>query len=162
MFLVYLGRMLKRARQPNLRLTVYHVESKRKTKSADEHYPRRMQRAPACYSMKPAGTWRSVDDWGNSKPFLAKKCRFEESVDPVYAAYKIMSQILFCRLVPFATNFVGSYQAGLVHHHRISISTTHQFFTLRLILHHPHPPSCTTCLSTSRWPTTVMIDRNEL
>ncbi|XP_040152680.1 uncharacterized protein LOC120894260 isoform X2 [Anopheles arabiensis] len=31
----------------------------------------------------------------------------------VNAAYKILSQILFCRHVPLATNFISSYQAGL-------------------------------------------------
>ena len=35
-------------------------------------------------------------------------------VEARYAAYKILSQILFCRLVPIATNFVGSYHAGFV------------------------------------------------
>ena len=46
------------------------------------------------------------------------------------AAYKILSQILFCRLTPLARNFVGSYQAEFVG----GKSPTDQIFILLQIL----------------------------
>lgn len=57
-------------------------------------------------------------------------CANFRAITVLNAAYKILSQILFCRLAPLATDFVGSYQAGFVG----GKSTTDQIFTLRQIL----------------------------
>ena len=58
------------------------------------------------------------------------ECSNFRPITVLNAAYKIMSQILFCRLAPHAKNFVGSYHAGFVG----GKSTTDQIFTLRQIL----------------------------
>ncbi|XP_061512568.1 uncharacterized protein LOC133393124 [Anopheles gambiae] len=57
-------------------------------------------------------------------------CSYFRAFTVLNAAYKILFQILFCKLAPLTTNFVGSYQAGFVG----GKSTTDQIFTLRQIL----------------------------
>ncbi|XP_061515173.1 uncharacterized protein LOC133393594 [Anopheles gambiae] len=57
-------------------------------------------------------------------------CANFRAITVLHAAYKILSRILFCRLSPLATDFIGSYQAGFVG----GKSTTDQIFTLRQIL----------------------------
>uniref|UniRef100_A0A3F2YVY1 Reverse transcriptase domain-containing protein n=1 Tax=Anopheles dirus TaxID=7168 RepID=A0A3F2YVY1_9DIPT len=57
-------------------------------------------------------------------------CANFRAITVLNAAYKILSRILFCRLAPLATDFVGSYQAGFVG----GKSTTDQIFTLRQTL----------------------------
>ena len=83
-------------------------------------------------------------------------CSNFQAITVLNAAYKILFQILFCRLAPLATNFVGSYQAGFV-----GGKATNQLLTLRQILQKcgerqiPAPaPERTTCSSTARRPTT--------
>ncbi|XP_035894536.1 uncharacterized protein LOC118504301 [Anopheles stephensi] len=58
------------------------------------------------------------------------ECSSYRAISVLNTAYKILSQILFCRLAPFAMDFVGSYKAGFVG----GKSTTDQIFTLRRIL----------------------------
>ena len=76
------------------------------------------------------------EEWklGVTHPVYKKGDRLDcsnfRAITVLNAAYKILSQILFCRLAPLATNFVGSYQAGFVG----GKSTTDQIFTLRQIL----------------------------
>uniref|UniRef100_A0AAG5DNL5 Reverse transcriptase domain-containing protein n=1 Tax=Anopheles atroparvus TaxID=41427 RepID=A0AAG5DNL5_ANOAO len=57
-------------------------------------------------------------------------CANFRAITVLNAAYKILSRILYCRLSPLASDFVGSYQAGFVG----GKSTTDQIFTLRQIL----------------------------
>ena len=57
-------------------------------------------------------------------------CSNYRAITVLNSAYKILSLILFGRLAPLATNFVGSYQARFVG----GKSTTDQMFTPRQIL----------------------------
>lgn len=57
-------------------------------------------------------------------------CENYRAITILNAAYKVLSQILFRRLSPLASRFVGSYQAGFTD----GRSTTDQIFTLRQIL----------------------------
>ena len=75
------------------------------------------------------------DEWklGVIHPVYKKGDRLDcsnfRAITILNAAYKILSQILLCRLAPLTTNFVSSYQAGFVG----DKSTTVQVFTLQLI-----------------------------
>ncbi|XP_052895574.1 uncharacterized protein LOC128302755 [Anopheles moucheti] len=76
------------------------------------------------------------DEWklGVIHPVYKKGDRLDcanfRAITILNAAYKILSRILFCRLAPLATDFVGNYQAGFVG----GKSITDQIFTLRQIL----------------------------
>ena len=76
--------------------------------------------------------YRTSGNWVSYTQYTKRATGWTVQIsEPVLnAAYKILSQILFCRLTPLATNFIGSYQAGFVG----SKSTTDQIFTLRQIL----------------------------
>ena len=41
-------------------------------------------------------------------------CSNFQAITVLNAAYKILSQVIFCRLAPFATILVGSYQVGFI------------------------------------------------
>jgi len=58
------------------------------------------------------------------------ECWNYRGVSLLNTAYKILSNILFARISPFAENIIGNYQCGF----RRNRSTTHQIFTLRQIL----------------------------
>ena len=58
------------------------------------------------------------------------ECENYRAITILNAAYKVLSQIIFCRLSERAKDFVGTYQAGFVE----GRSTTDQIFLLRLIL----------------------------
>ena len=57
-------------------------------------------------------------------------CENYRAITVLNAAYKVFSQVIFQRLSPLASRFVGSYQAGFME----GRSTTDQIFTLRQIL----------------------------
>ncbi|WP_171479374.1 reverse transcriptase domain-containing protein, partial [Acinetobacter baumannii] len=61
-------------------------------------------------------------------------CANFRAITVLNATNKILSRILYCRLSPLASDFVGSYQAGFVG----GKSTTEQIFTLRQILLREH------------------------
>ena len=58
------------------------------------------------------------------------ECLNYRGVNLLNTAYKILSNILFARISPFAENIIGNYQCGF----QKNISTTNQIFTLRQIL----------------------------
>jgi sorting nexin-29 len=58
------------------------------------------------------------------------ECSNYRGVSLLNTAYKILSNILFARISPFAENIIGNYQCGF----RKNRSTTNQIFTLRQIL----------------------------
>ena len=58
------------------------------------------------------------------------ECSKYRGVSLLNKAYKILSNILFARIAPFAENIIGNYQCGF----RKNRSTTNQIFTLRQIL----------------------------
>jgi len=58
------------------------------------------------------------------------ECSNYRGVSLLNTAYKILSNILFARIAPFAGNIIGNYQCGF----RKKRSTTNQIFTLRQIL----------------------------
>jgi len=63
------------------------------------------------------------------------ECSNYRGVSLLNTAYKILSNILFARIPPFAENIIGNYQCGF----RKNRSTTNQIFTLRqknLVLRH--------------------------
>lgn len=61
-------------------------------------------------------------------------CRNYRGISLLSCAYKILSNILFRRLTPFAEREIGRYQAGF----RRGRSTIDQIFTLRTILERGH------------------------
>jgi len=63
-------------------------------------------------------------------PIHKKGDVMERGVSLLNTAYKILSNILFARISPFAENIIGNYQCGF----RKNRSTTYQIFTLRQIL----------------------------
>jgi hypothetical protein len=58
------------------------------------------------------------------------ECSNYRGVRLLNTAYKILSNILFTRISPFAENIIGNYQCGF----QKNRSTTNQIFTLRQIL----------------------------
>ena len=58
------------------------------------------------------------------------ECSNYRGVSLLNRAYKILSNILFARISPFAENIIGNYQCGF----RKNRSTTNQIFTLRQVL----------------------------
>jgi len=58
------------------------------------------------------------------------ECSNYRGVSLLNTAYKILSNILFARISPFAKNIIGNYQCGF----RKNGSTANQIFTLRQIL----------------------------
>jgi len=58
------------------------------------------------------------------------ECSNYRGVSLLNTAYKILSNILFARISPFAENIFGNYQCGF----RKNSSTTNQIFKLRQIL----------------------------
>jgi len=58
------------------------------------------------------------------------ECSNYRVVSLLNTAYKVLSNILFARISPFAGNIIGNYQCGF----RKKRSTTHLIFTLRQIL----------------------------
>jgi sorting nexin-29 len=58
------------------------------------------------------------------------ECSNYRGVSLLNTAYKMLSNILFTRISPFAKNLIGNYQCGF----RKNRSTTNQIFTLRQIL----------------------------
>ena len=57
------------------------------------------------------------------------ECSYYRGVSLLNTAYKILSNILFARISPFAENIIGNYQCSF----RKNRSTTNQIFTLRQI-----------------------------
>ena len=56
-------------------------------------------------------------------------CNFR-GITFINAAYKVLQQVLCCRLSPLVKSFVGSYQTGFME----SRATTHEIFSLRQII----------------------------
>jgi sorting nexin-29 len=58
------------------------------------------------------------------------ECSNYRGVSLLNTAYKVLSTILFTRILPLAENIIGNYQCGF----RKNRSTVNQIFTLRQIL----------------------------
>ena len=76
------------------------------------------------------------DEWNNGVVCLIHKkgdpliCKNYRGISLLNAAYKVLSNIIFSRLLPYAEENIKEYQCGFTRNR----STTDQIFTLRQIL----------------------------